>query len=175
MPVSSHNPMPGALLNDGIIAFIEREVAIDVAACSADLRPSSARGFAARVSPDRRRITLHVRRAEATQLVQDLLSQDRIAVVFCLPATEAAIQIKGRGISLSAAGAEACEHVETYRQGFVDNIVKLGYDRDFGLTYMAVDPGQMLAVSFTPEVVFEQTPGPLAGQPMPTVASEAHS
>jgi hypothetical protein len=171
MSISPHHP----LLDDRTIAFIEREVAIDVAACSADLRPSSARGFAARVSADRQRLTVHVRRAEATQLVQDLLSQDRIAVVFCLPATEAAIQIKGHRISLSAATAEACEHVETYRQGFVDSIVKLGYDRNFGLTYMAVDSGQMLAVSFTPEVVFEQTPGPLAGRRMRNPGSEVGS
>lgn len=159
--------MTTPLLSDSTVAFIEREVAIDVASCSADLRPSSARGFAARVSPDRQRITVFVRRAEAAQLVQDLLSQDVIAVVFCLPETEAAIQIKGRQVALSAANAEEWEHVQTYRHAFVDGIVQLGYARDFGLTYMMVEAGQLLAVSFTPEVVFEQTPGPLAGRPLP--------
>lgn len=160
------------LLNDRIVAFIEREVAIDVASCSADLRPSSARGFAARASSDRRRLTVYVRRAEATQLMQDLLAQDRIAVVFCLPETEAAIQIKGRQLSLSPATAGDAETIEAYRRAFVDGIVRLGYDRGFGLTYMAAEAGQMLAVSFTPEVVFEQTPGPLAGRALPAQAPE---
>ena len=158
--------MTSPLLSDSTVAFIEREVAIDVAACSASLRPSSARGFAARVSEDRRRITVFVRRTEATQLVQDLLSQDAIAAVFCLPATEMAIQVKGRQVTLSAANADEWARVQAYRLAFVDGIVQLGYDRDFGLTYMAVEPGQMLAVGFTPEIVFEQTPGPLAGRAM---------
>lgn len=159
--------MTTPLLSDSTVAFIEREVAIDVASCSAHLRPSSARGFAGRVSPDRRRITVFVRRAESTQLVQDLLSQDVIAVVFCLPETEAAIQIKGRQVTLSAASAQECDHVRAYRDAFVEGIVRLGYARDFGQTYLAVEAGQLLAVSFTPEVIFEQTPGPLAGRPLP--------
>ena len=48
--------------SDSTVAFIEREVAIDLTSCSATLRPSSCRGFACRVSPDRRRITVFVRR-----------------------------------------------------------------------------------------------------------------
>lgn len=166
-PLQPPHRMPIPLLNDRIVAFIEREVAIDVASCSADLRPSSARGFAARASHDRQRLTVYVRRAEATQLMQDLLAQDRIAVVFCLPETEAAIQIKGRHVTLSGAQAEDTRVIDGYRHAFVEGIVKLGYDRGFGMTYMAAEAGQMLAVSFTPEVVFEQTPGPLAGRPLP--------
>lgn len=158
--------MTTPLLSDSTVAFVEREVAIDVASCSADLRPSAARGFAARVSPDRQRITVFVRRAEATQLMQDLLAQDVIAVVFCLPATESALQIKGRRVTLSAATEDEWDLVQAYRHAFVDGIVTLGYDRDFGLTYMHVEPGQLLAITFTPEIVFEQTPGPLAGRAM---------
>ena len=152
------------LLSDSTVAFIQREVAIDVASCSSDKRPSASRGFACRVSPDRQRLTIFVRRGEASQLLQDVLGQDVIAVVFCLPETEAAIQIKGRQISLSASNADDVEHVERYRQAFVEGIVKLGYDREFGLSYMATQADQLVALSFTPEVVFEQTPGPLAGQ-----------
>lgn len=158
--------MTPALLSDSTVAFIQREVAIDVASCSPQLRPSACRGFACRVAPDRQRLTIFVRRGEASQLLQDVLTQDVIAVVFCLPETEVAIQIKGREISLSAATAQDAAAVEAYRQAFVDAIVKLGYNRDFGLAYMATEEGQLVAVSFTPEVLFEQTPGPLAGQPM---------
>jgi hypothetical protein len=158
--------MTPALLSDSTVAFIQREVAIDVASCSPQLRPSACRGFACRVAPDRQRLTIFVRRGEAAQLLQDVLTQDVIAVVFCLPETEVAIQIKGRAVSLSAATAQDAIAVEAYRQAFVDAIVKLGYNRDFGLAYMATEEGQLVAVSFTPEVIFEQTPGPRAGQPM---------
>lgn len=156
--------MSTSLLSDSTVAFIEREVAIDISSCSASLRPSACRAFACRVAPDRQRLTLFVRRREATQLLQDVLVRDVVAAVFCLPATEVAIQIKGCQVSLSAATADEVRHIQAYCDGFVDAIVQLGYDREFGQSYMAIDPDQMVALSFTPEVVFEQTPGPLAGQ-----------
>ncbi len=158
--------MTPALLSDSTVAFIKREVAIDVASCSSDLRPSACRGFACRVSPDRQRLTVFVRRGEAGQVLQDVLSQDVVAVVFCLPETEVAIQIKGRQISLSAANASEVACVEAYRDAFVDGIARLGHPRAFGLSSMAFEAGQLVALSFTPELVFEQTPGPMAGKRM---------
>ncbi len=158
--------MTPALLSDSTVAFIQREVAIDVASCSSDLRPSACRGFACRVSPDRQRLTVFVRRGEAGQVLQDVLSQDVVAVVFCLPETEVAIQIKGRQISLSAANASEVACVEAYRDAFVDGIARLGHPRAFGLSSMAFEAGQLVALSFTPELVFEQTPGPMAGKRM---------
>lgn len=163
--------MPTPLIADSTVAFIEREVAIDVASCSAARRPSAARGFACRVAPDRRRITVFVRREEGAQLLQDVLSQDVVAVVFCLPETEAALQIKGRRVSLSAAGPAELAHIRNYCDRFVEGIARLGYDRDFGQAYMTVDEGQMVALSFEPEVVFEQTPGPQAGKPLDGAAA----
>jgi hypothetical protein len=158
--------MSTLMLSDSTVAFIEREVAIDVASCSADLRPSACRGFACRVAPDRQRMTIFVRRGEASQVLQDVLGQDVITAVFCLPETEAAFQIKGRHVSLSAATPDDVAYIERYRDSFVDGIARLGYDRAFGLAYMATDAGQLVALTFTPEMVFEQTPGPLAGQRM---------
>ncbi len=156
--------MTPALLSDDTVAFVEREVAIDLASRSAELRPSACRGFACRVAPDRQSVTVYVRRQEAQQLLQDLLVCDAIAVVVCLPEAEAALQIKGRQVKLSAASADEVAFVQRYRQRFVDGIAALGYDRDFGEAYMTIDPEQMVAVSFTPEAVFQQTPGPQAGQ-----------
>lgn len=158
--------MPAAQLSDSTVAFIEREVAIDVASCNAERRPSACRGFACRVAADRQRLTVFVRRGESAQLLQDLLCSDIVAVVFCLPETEAALQIKGRQVSLSAATPEDDAYVANYRQRFVDGVVRLGFGRDFAVAYMTTEPGQLVAITFTPEAVFEQTPGPRAGQRM---------
>lgn len=163
--------MPAAPLSDSTVAFIEREVAIDVASCDAERRPSACRGFACRVAPDRQRLTVFVRRGEGAQVLQDVLGSDTIAVVFCLPASEAALQIKGRQVSLSAATPDDDAHVATYRQRFVDGVVCLGFGRDFATAYMTTEPGQMVAITFTPEAIFEQTPGPRAGQHMAGSAS----
>lgn len=156
--------MPCALLSDTTVAFIEREVAMDLGSCSADGRSSTVRGFACRVAPDRSRLTVFVRRLEARQLLLDVLAQDRVAVVFCLPETEASIQVKGREIGLSVARDADMQAIRDYCARFVDGVARLGYERAFGEAYMAVEAGQMVAVSFTPECVFDQTPGPQAGR-----------
>ncbi|NML18875.1 pyridoxamine 5'-phosphate oxidase family protein [Azohydromonas caseinilytica] len=153
-----------SLLSDATVAFIEREVAIDLASCGADGRSSTARGFACRVAPDRRRLTIWVRRADAGPLLQHLVTQDQVAAVFCLPETEASIQIKGSHIAIAPAGPEELALVQAYCARFVDGVMRLGYERGFSEAYMAVDPERMVAVSFTPECVFDQTPGPQAGR-----------
>ncbi|WP_298235432.1 hypothetical protein [uncultured Azohydromonas sp.] len=156
--------MPPIQLGDATVAFIEREVAIDLGACDAQQRPSTCRGFACRVAPDRQRLTLYVRRPEALPLLQDVVAHDQLAVVFCLPETEVSIQVKGRHVGIAAASAEEVAHVREYCARFVDGIARLGYERAFAEAYMAIDPAQMVALSFTVEAVFDQTPGPQAGR-----------
>lgn len=158
--------MPAVQLSDSTVAFIEREVAIDVASRDAERRPSACRGFACHVAPDRQRLTVFVRRGEGAQVLQDVLCSDSVAVVFCLPENEAALQIKGRQVSLSAATPHDDAHVATYCQRFVEGVVRLGFGQAFAAAYMTTEAGQMVAISFTPEAVFEQTPGPRAGQHM---------
>lgn len=160
-----------ALIGDATVAFIEREVAIDLGACNAQRRPSTCRGFAARVWPDRRRVTVYVRRPEALQLLQDVVAQDRLAVVLCLPETEVSIQLKGRQVGIAAATEEEMPRIRDYCARFVDGVTRLGFERAFAEAYMAVAPQEMVALSFTVDAVFDQTPGPLAGRHQPEAAA----
>lgn len=156
--------MPAPLLNDAMVAFIEREVAMDLAASSAALRPSTARGYGARVSSDRRRVSVFIKRTDARQLLQDVLTQDRVAVTICLPETESAMQLKGWQITLSATTPAEFAESRLHCQRFTNGIAALGFDRVFTDAYSQCDIGDMVTLGFTPEVVFEQTPGPRAGQ-----------
>ena len=149
-------------LDPNIIAFLERTLAIEVAACSPDFIPSSARAYAVRV--EGARVKLFIERNLASELIQNLLSSNRIAAVFCLPESEKAIQIKGTDIQLAPVTAEDLLLIQTYCDGFVDQVCPLGYMRPFLAAYIACDTSQAVAISFTPTDVFEQTPGPLAGQ-----------
>lgn len=156
--------MPPVQLGDATVAFIEREVAIDLGACDAQQRPSTCRGFACRVAPDRQRLTICVRRPEALPLLQAVVAQDQLAVVFCLPETEVSLQLKGRHVGIAAASAEEIARVREYCVHFVEGVTRLGFERAFAEAYMAIDPAQMVALSFTVEAVFDQTPGPQAGR-----------
>lgn len=158
---------PDCIISDATLAFIEREVAIDVASCGSELLPSTARAYGCSVAPDRRRITLYLKRSEAGQLLQDVLVHDRIAAVFCLPATESALQIKGRQVSLSLADEHGVRTVARHVARFVAGVIPLGHERLFAEAYMHITPADTVALSFVPEVVFEQTPGPGAGRALP--------
>lgn len=155
------------IISDATLAFIEREVAIDVASCDSELMPSTARAYGCSVAADRRRITLYLKRSEARQLLHDVLVHDCIAAVFCLPATESALQIKGRQISLSVADEAGLTVVAQHGRDFVAGVLPLGHERLFAEAYMDIAPADTVALSFAPEVVFEQTPGPGAGRALP--------
>ncbi len=149
-------------LSPNIITFLERTLAIEVGACSLDFIPSSARAYAVRIEGER--IKLFVERNLASELIQNLLSSNLIAVVLCLPEGEQAIQIKGTDIQLMPVTAEDLPRIQRYCDSFVDTVCPLGYMRPFLAAYIACDTSQVIAISFTPTDIFEQTPGPLAGQ-----------
>ena len=51
-----------------------------------------------------------------------------------------------------------------HRVRFADQIEPKGYERAFSDFYHAADRADLVALSFAPEAVFEQTPGPQAGR-----------
>lgn len=149
-------------LSPRIITFLAQTLASEAAACSPDFIPASSRAYAARVEGER--IKLFVERQLGSELIQNLLSSNQIAVVFCLPEGEQAIQIKGTDIQITPSTAEDLPRIQAYCDDFVDTVCPLGYMRPFLAAYIACDTSQAIAISFTPTDVFEQTPGPLAGQ-----------
>lgn len=149
-------------------AFIEQGVAIDLAAGDAQLRPNTARGYGARLDLTSQELTVYLARSLSQPLLDAALSQDQVAVVFCLPATETALQIKGRQLRLRPITAADWAIITQHGASFVDGIVALGYTRDFAQAYMACDAPDMVALQFTPVALFDQTPGPQAGQNLHT-------
>lgn len=149
-------------LSPKIITFLEHTLAIEVAACSPDFIPSSARAYAVQI--DGERVKLFVERNLASELIQNLFSSNLIAVVLCLPEGEQAIQIKGTDIQLAPITPEDIPRIQAYCDAFVDSVCPLGYMRPFLAAYIACDISQAVTISFTPTDIFEQTPGPLAGQ-----------
>lgn len=156
--------MPATPLTDDHARFITGRASITAASRDARRVPSVVRAAACRLSADRATVTLLLATQQSGQVLADIAATGAIAVVFSEPSTHRTLQFKGSDARASAveAGDEAL--VAAHRQAFVDEIVPLGYTRELALTVHSVPQGELSAIRFTVAEIFEQTPGPRAGE-----------
>ncbi|HET8704659.1 MAG TPA: hypothetical protein VFM46_00045 [Pseudomonadales bacterium] len=159
MSVNSVSP-----ISEKVAAFIQQGVAIAVASSNPQLRGSSARATGCRISPDRKRISLIMNQRWGEKLLHDIHTSHRLAAVFCLPITEQALQIKSSDAVVEALAPGDWGIVEHYQAMWEDQLRQLGFDVTLAHTMTRCEPSDMVVVSFSPEAVFEQTPGPDAGR-----------
>jgi hypothetical protein len=146
------------------LALMQRRVSIIVASRDAALRPHLMRAMGCRLSPDARRVTLFLCALTSKHVIEDLRSNRLIAVVFSEPSTSRSLQLKGDDAVLIPVEAGDHELVQTYIERFVEEIAGLGFAPGVARTLFDHAPGDLVAVGFTPQVGFEQTPGPRAGE-----------
>jgi hypothetical protein len=153
-------------LDPDIAAFIRRGVAAAVSCCNDALQPSMARVVATRCSADGQCVTVLIPRSSNEAFLRDAQPGRRVAAVFCLPENERAIQIKGVLTSIDLPGPDDWPLIQEHRIAFADQIEPKGYAREFSDYYHAATADDLVALSFAPEALFEQTPGPQAGRCM---------
>jgi len=146
-------------------AFLQGPVSINVAATGSDGWPVVCRAQGCSVARDRRSVTLLLSARQASAVLAALAANGAIAAVFSRPASHATLQIKARSAShvpLTAAH-RAC-HAQ-YSSLLGDELGSLGYGSDLvhGLKLM-LSSSDLLALRLSPEVIFDQTPGPDAGR-----------
>jgi hypothetical protein len=146
--------------------FIQQGVAAAVSCCNEALQPSMARVVATRVADDGERVTVLLRRSSNAALLRDARPGQKLAAVFCLPKNERALQIKGVIVAVETPHADDWRRICDHCVAFADQIEPKGYARGFSDHYHAAERDDLLALSFVPEAVFEQTPGPQAGHCM---------
>lgn len=144
-------------------AFLAGPVAINVASRSPTLMPSVARAFGCRLSQDCRLVTILLAQGRAEDVLRDLAEGGPIAAVFSRPKTHVTLQLKGECAEILPATATDRALMHAYGAAFVAEICALGYPQAFAerLVRPAAEPA--LAVRFEPLALFEQTPGPRAG------------
>ena len=84
---------PVGLLSGEHIAMIRRGVSAIVGACDARLQPSIMRSVGSTVTPDGTTVTVYLMRQQSRQLLQDIASTGRLAVVFSEPSTHRTVQV----------------------------------------------------------------------------------
>lgn len=152
-----------SLLDDDHAAFIQGGVSVIVTSRNAQLVADVVRGCGCRVSRDRRQVTVLVEPSRAGTLLDDVVANGMVAVVFSQPSTHRTIQLKGSDASVvkvtSADRAAAARHLAAWKQ----ELGSIGHTPELaGAVRGAAE--RIAAIRFTPNAAFQQTPGPGAGQ-----------
>lgn len=157
---------PAPLIDETQAAFLQGGVSISAASSGAQVAssfPSLCRVFACEVAPDRRRLTVLVSRVQAAALLRDVGESGRLAVVFSQPSTHRTLQIKGEEAQIGPASAQQLNAVRQHRDAFIAEVVPLGFADAPVRLLLTCDDDEIVAISYTPVAVFDQSPGPRAG------------
>ena len=150
-------------------AFLQGPVSINVAATRHDGWPCVCRAHGCLVARDRRTVTLLLSARRGRELLDALDGGSGIAAVFSRPATHATLQLKAGRAARVAAKAAHRDCQARHAQAFAGELTRLGYGPELGQGLIAVmTAGDLIALRFAPEIVFDQTPGPSAGRVLAT-------
>ena len=161
---------PG-LLSTEHIALIASGVSTIVASRDVQRRPSLMRAVGASITPEGDRITVYLNRSASQQLLADLQATGHIAVVFSEPSTHRTVQVKASQIQLRDGLATDTDLLQRYLSAMELQLKHVGFGPHYARIMLAHRPEGVVAVSFTPEQAYDQTPGPKAGARLPRAGS----
>jgi hypothetical protein len=121
------------------------------------------RGCGCRVSRDGRKVTVLVEHERAGDVIEDVRANGRVAVVCSQPSTHRTLQLKGTDATVAAGTAADLRTSRRHLEAWMDDMRKLGYDDAF-IRAVRGKGTDLLSITFSVGAVFEQTPGPAAGQ-----------
>ncbi len=150
-------------LPDELLAMIARGVSCIVGSRDEALRPSIMRAVGSQVDADGAGITVYLSRSQSRQLLQDIASTGHLAVVFSEPASHRTVQLKARTASIRAATEADRSALDRYLASMEHEIGRVGYPVPMARAMLAYRLDDLVALTFVPEMAFDQTPGPRAG------------
>jgi hypothetical protein len=151
-------------LKDAQAQFIQGGVATTVASRNAANVPSLGRAVGVSVTVDRTRITVLLRRSQAGALLDDIASSRALAMVCAQPSTHHTLQIKSADAVVHAPEAIDAAALARYVEAFHRELAPVGYTLEWTRAMLGYTPADLAAVTFTPQAIFSQTPGPRAGE-----------
>lgn len=136
---------------------------VSITAGSRDRRrvPSVMKACGVRVDAGLARVTLLLPAPASRQLLADIAATGEITAVFSRPSTHHTLQVKGSDASETPLQPGDAALAAAHRDAFADDLVPLGYPRAWALAIH--EPVELVAVTFTAQAVYAQTPGPGAG------------
>jgi len=155
------------LISDELKAFLEGPVSVLVGTRDSRLVPEITRAWGPRISEGRQQISLCVPLATSDKTLDNIESNGQIAVAFCLPTNYRTIQMKGRRAMAAQPDSADLAAVEVHRDAFAVVNESLGVTRERVETFWRAETETapaLVKISFAPQQIFDQTPGPGAGK-----------
>jgi len=154
---------PTPLLSPQLISLIQKGVSTIVASADTAMRPSIMRAVGSTITPDGLTLTVYLARQQSRQVLLDLASTGRIAVVFSQPHSHRTVQVKANHVRMRPMQASDLPILQQYLSNMEDEIALVGFDAAFTRRMLAYNMEDVVAVSFEAHEAFDQTPGPMAG------------
>ena len=149
------------MIQKELAAFLEEGIAINIGTRSASLQPNGARVVAVKVDDDGRHVTAYVPAAAAPLLLPDLEASGQAALVFARPPDERACQVKGAFTAVRPAADDEQAFVVEQWTRWMRRLETIGLPR---MAYESWQIWPCVAVRIQVTALFDQTPGPGAGQ-----------
>jgi hypothetical protein len=146
-----------------LVAMMARGVSVIVASRDAGLRPSVMRAVGSLVEDGGRQVTVFLSRPQSRQVIQDIAANGQVAVVFSEPSTHRTVQLKASRVEMRTATAADQAVLAAYLASMEHEIQQVGFGPPVTRAMLAHRLEDVVAVRFSPEQAFDQTPGPRAG------------
>jgi len=125
------------------------------------LRPEALRAVGCVVGAERRTLAVLMNEATARRTVANLEAGSPVAVTFNRPMDHRSVQVKGPCLGVRTGGAAEEEIVRRYLAAFTEALYLVGVSR---ATTRRVRGLPCMVAELEVRELFEQTPGPVAGQ-----------
>ncbi len=152
------------LLSEAVAAFLQSGLSMTVASRDERHVPSIAKASGCVVSPDRHTLTVLLFAEAGEGVARDIALCGQVAAVFTRPSTHETVQVKGSDARSVPVTHRDIAAVRRNLDLFTVDTTPLGWGPEFVDALFWRDPAGLLAIRFTPDAVFAQTPGPRAGE-----------
>ncbi|MBD1549268.1 hypothetical protein [Roseibium aggregatum] len=158
-------PPRQGLLTADLVALAQGGVSVILASCGAEGKPIAGIGVGARVD-EAGTIRVFLTRQANLPLLKALEDGRAIAVTFSRARDHVSFQVKANGASILQACPDDTPEIARQSAVFRDELIGINLPKHVAEGFTTYDPGDLLAIEFTPEAAFVQTPGPGAGSPL---------
>lgn len=158
------SPDAKTLLDSDTLALLQQPVSINVATRNAENRPAVARAAGYHLAAAGDSLTIFVSSAYNQSLLDNIQANQSLAVVFSRPITHQTIQLKGNDAYIRPLSADDLLAIKAYRDSFTRELHNFGFSPAFCQAIIPPPDDEYIAICFTPERAYSQTPGPNAGK-----------